>query len=225
MALIICSVILLSPAGSMPHPEIVKKAGYGGLAITVGAGIFLFFVRLAGAWVATLFEQLFSVLSPKLGHAAGQKIRAFHAGLDTMRSLADLIVVLSLSLSMWVLITAAYIVTLRAFTASPELASMNLPRCILLLAISGAASALQLPIIGWFSQIAFVAAALTSFFGVAPEAATASAATLLLVTFLCIIPVGLIWAQFEKISLRSVTTESEHAGGEISAETRPKETA
>ncbi|WP_420239778.1 lysylphosphatidylglycerol synthase transmembrane domain-containing protein [Telmatobacter bradus] len=216
MAIIIFSVILLSPAGSMPHQEIVRKVGTTGLVATIGGGLFLLFVRMAGSWVASLFETLFGLISPKLGHAAGQKIRAFHAGLDNMRSLTDLIVVLSLSLSMWALITVAYISTLRAFTACPALATMNLSRGILVMAISGGASALQLPIIGWFTQIGLVAAALSGLLGAAPEAATAAAAVLLLVTFLSIIPIGLTWAQFENISLRSITEESEHAGGKIS---------
>lgn len=218
MAIIIFSVILLSPAGAIPHQEIVRKSGLFGIAATLCGGIFLLFVRLAGAWVATLFERLFSLISPRLGHNAGQKIRAFHAGLDNMRSLRDLVVVLSFSLTMWGLITYAYIATLRSFVASPELASMNLSRGILILAISGAASSLQLPIIGWFTQIAFVAASLSGILGVAPEAATAAAAILLLVTFLCIIPVGLTWAQFENISLRSVAEESGHAGSKITDE-------
>jgi hypothetical protein len=40
---------------------------------------------------------------------------------------------------------------------------------------------------------------------------------LLLVTFLGIIPVGLIWAQFEHVSLRKVTVESEHAEEDLEA--------
>jgi hypothetical protein len=47
--------------------------------------------------------------------------------------------------------------------------------------------------------------------GASPEAATACAATLLLVTFISIIPLGLIWAQIEHVSLRKVAVESEHA--------------
>jgi hypothetical protein len=52
---------------------------------------------------------------------------------------------------------------------------------------------------------------------VAPEPATACAAMLLAVTFLGIVPVGLIWAQFENVSLRKVAEESEQAGEEIEA--------
>jgi len=48
-------------------------------------------------------------------------------------------------------------------------------------------------------------------FGVAPEPSTACAATLLVVTFLGVVPVGLIWAQFEHVSLRKVAEESGHA--------------
>jgi len=218
MALIISSVILLAPAGTLPHPEIVKKAGYGGLAIMVLAGLFLVAVRLVGGVVASFLEGTFGVVSKKLGHAVGHKIRAFRTGLDTMRSFSDFGIALGLSLGMWALITLAYLETMRAFTASPELAGMSLPKCILLLAVSGGASVFQLPILGWFTQIGFVAAAMASFFGAAPEASTACAATLLLVTFLSIVPVGLIWAQVDHVSLRKVTAESEHAGEEIGDE-------
>jgi hypothetical protein len=132
-----------------------------------------------------------------------------------MRSFSDFGYTASLSLGMWLLITFAYIEVVRAFTASPALAGMTLPKCILLLMISGGVSVLQLPILGWFSQIAFVAAALSSFFGAAPEAATACSTAILLATFLSVIPVGLIWAQFEHVSLRKVTLESEQAEEEL----------
>jgi len=36
MALIFCSMILLAPAGALPHPEVLKKVCYGALAATVG---------------------------------------------------------------------------------------------------------------------------------------------------------------------------------------------
>jgi hypothetical protein len=123
---------------------------------------------------------------------------------------------------MWLLITFAYLETMRAFTASPQLAGMNLSRCILLLAVSGGASVFQLPILGWFTQIGAVAAAMVSFYGAAPEASTACAATLLLVTFLGIVPVGLIWAHFEHISLRKLAVESEHAEEGLAQAPPPK---
>ncbi len=212
MAVIFSVVILLAPAGMLPHPEFLKKAGYGGLTATILAGLFLVAVRLAGGVVASFFERTFGLVSKKLGTAVGHKVRAFHAGLDTMRSFSDFAIASTLSLTMWMLITLAYLETMRAFTASPPLAAMDLPKCILMLAVSGTASVFQLPILGWFSQIGFAAAAMASFFGASAEASTACAATLLLVTFLSIVPVGLIWARFEHVSLRKITEESGHAG-------------
>jgi len=218
MALIFSCVILLAPAGTLPHPELLKKAGYGGLAITLLAGLFLVAVRLAGGVVASFFERAFGLVSKKLGEAVGHKVRAFRTGLDIMRSFSDFAIASTLSLTMWMLITMAYLETMRAFTASPPLAAMDLPKCILMLAVSGTASVFQLPILGWFSQIGFAAAAMASFFGASPEASTACAATLLLVTFLSIVPVGLVWARFEHVSLRKITEESGHAGEALAAD-------
>jgi glycosyltransferase 2 family protein len=218
MALIFSSVILLAPAGSLPHPEIFKKYGYWGLAGTVAGALFLVIVRLSGGAVATFFEKTFGVLSKGLGAAVGEKIRSFRTGLDTLRTPTDLAVALGLSLSMWLLITLAYLQTAQAFVASPQLASMTLAKGMVLMIVSGAASIVQLPILGWFTQIGLVATALSSFFAVPAEPATACAAMLLVVTFLGIIPVGLIWAQFEHVSLRKVATESERAQGVVETE-------
>jgi uncharacterized protein (TIRG00374 family) len=216
MALIFSSVILLAAPGALPHAEIVKKAGYWGLALTLLGALFLVAVRLAGGLVASFLEGTFGVISKRLGHAVGNKIRTFRTGLDTIRSFFDFGAAAGLSVTMWLLITLAYLETMQAFSASPPLAGMDLPKCILLLAVSGTASVFQLPILGWFSQIAFVAAAMSNFYGVTAEASTACAATLLVVSFLGIVPVGLIWAQVEHVSLRKITAESEHAGAELS---------
>jgi hypothetical protein len=125
---------------------------------------------------------------------------------------------------MWMLISLAYLVTMRAFVASPQLASMTAAGCVLLLAVSGGASVFQLPILGWFTQIGAFTWALVTFFSVAWEPATACAATILLVTFLAVIPVGLIWARVDHVNLRKVTVESEHADGNLSEALQQAET-
>ena len=198
------------------NPELAADLlRYGGLVLTVCGALFLVGIRLGGEAIARFFERAFGLVSHKLGHAAGHKIRMFHAGLDTIRSFSDFAVTASLSIAMWILIAAAYFETIRAFTASPELASVSVGKCVLLMLISGGASAFQLPVIGWFSQIFIMTVALAGVLGAGHEAATACAAALLLVTFLGIMPVGLIWAQFENVSLRRITVESEHAGEQL----------
>jgi hypothetical protein len=212
MALIFSSVILLAPAGTLPHPELFKKVGYWGLAGTVSGALFLIAVRLAGGLVASFFEKAIGAVSKGLGTAVGEKIRSFRSGLNTLRTPTDFAITLTLSLAMWGLITVAYLETARAFTASPQLASMTLAKCMVLLIVSGGASVVQLPIVGWFTQIGLVATALSSFYGAAPEPATACAAMLLIITFLSVVPVGLIWAQLDHVSLRKVAVESGQAG-------------
>jgi hypothetical protein len=214
MALIFSSVILLSPAGALPHPEVFRKFGYWGLAGTLGGVLFLVALRISGEVVAAMLERAFGLVSKGLGHSIGEKVRSFRAGLDTLRSPADFLLALGLSLGMWGLITVAYVETARAFVASPQLASLTLAQGMVLMVSSGVASVIQLPVLGWFTQIYAVAATLGKLFNVSPESGTACAATLLLVTFLGIIPLGLIWARIEHVSLKKVSQESELAGTE-----------
>jgi glycosyltransferase 2 family protein len=200
-----------------PHHHLLALfvARYGGLCLTLLGTLFLVTVRLAGDAVAQIFERVFSLFSKGLGHAVAHKIRQFHSGLDTMRSFGDFAAVAAVSLSMWVLISLAYFETCRAF---PDLASITAPKCVLLMVSSGAASVIQLPVLGWFSQIGLVAVAISGILGAKAEVATACAATLLFVTFLGIVPVGLAWAHFDHVSLRKVALESEHASEDIAAE-------
>ena len=206
---------LISLLGSHSPFLAAFAARYGGLVLTLLGALFLLIVRLAGNTVASLAENSLGLLSKKLGTAVAEKIRAFHAGLDTMRTFAEFGVTAGLSISMWLLIAAAYYVGVLAFSASPELAAVTPSKCVLLMIASGGASVFQLPVLGWFTQIGIVAAALTGLFGANAEAATACATVLLLTTFLGIVPIGLIWAQFEHVSLRQVTVESEHVSDKL----------
>lgn len=212
MALLFCSAILFSPAGSLPHQDVFNKFGKGGLIVTVAGGLFLVAIRMSGSAIAGFCETILRPLSQKLAHGVGQKIRAFHSGLDTLRSPADFIITLSLSLVMWVLITVAYLVATSAFLPAEQKASGMLAQCLVLMVGGGVASIVQLPVIGWFTQIYALKELLQPLFGMSPETSLACAATLLGVTFLGIAPLGLIWAQFEHINLRTVTHESEKAG-------------
>jgi hypothetical protein len=215
MALIACSAILLSPAGSLPHAEIMRKAGLWGLAATVAGGLFLVAVRLAGGMVASMMGRALGVVSKSAGQAVESKIQTFHSGLDTIRSFSDFAIAASLSIGMWLLIALGYLETARAFVASPQLALMSPAKGVLLMIVSGTASVIQLPVLGWFTQIGLVEEAIRNLFGVTPEASLGCAATLLVVTFLGIVPVGLVWARFQHVSLTKIAAESERASEDL----------
>jgi glycosyltransferase 2 family protein len=211
MALLFCSAILLSPAGALPHQEVFNKFGKGGLIVTVAGGLFLIAIRVWGNVVIGFCESMLNRISNKVANAVGQKLRAFHAGLDTLRTPTDFFVTLSISLTMWMLITYAYLQGASAFMAPGSVDESNLAKILVLMAGGGVASIIQLPVIGWFTQIAALEVMLKPLFGMSQETAMACAATLLAITFLGIAPVGLIWAQFEHVNLRKVSAESEHA--------------
>jgi hypothetical protein len=86
---------------------------------------------------------------------------------------------------------------------------------MLLLGASIGGSLLQLPIIGWFTQIAILAAAMRTFYGAPVESATACGALLLIVTLLSILPAGFLFAQVQRVSLKSAASESEAAASEV----------
>jgi hypothetical protein len=68
-------------------------------------------------------------------------------------------------------------------------------------------SMLQLPAVGGGSQIAVIAT-LSNVFDVPPEMAASCGILLWLVTFAAVIPVGLILAHHERLSLRKLSVES-----------------
>ena len=215
-ALIFALILLLAPdRKTLPHPELIRSFALLALAAVVCFAGFAFFVRLAGHKVARGAGKAVGRLSPKAGPGVEEKILAFREGLNSVSSVPSFLQAAAVSLVMWMMIVYAYLETVRAFVASPPLAHITLSRCMLLMAASQGASLVQLPIIGWFTQIGIVAKAIQSFFGAAPEPALGAAAVLLFVTFMSVIPVGLIWSRFEHVSLKKLTEESEHANEEL----------
>lgn len=219
MALLFSTVLLFAPnRHELPHPELLKRVATGGLFATFGLAVFTVVVRLSGGVVAAVVQRALTPISSKFAHSAGDKIRTFRAGLNTLATPVDVAVAATNSLLMWILIITSYFLIMRAFVISPQLAHITLSQGMVVEAASMVASGLQLPVIGWFTQIGIVSAAMRSLFGVAWEPALGCGAMLLIITFLSVIPVGLIWAHFENVSLRKIAEESEHAGEEESTE-------
>lgn len=213
MALIFSTALYFAPdRATLPHPELLRHIAEMGLAGTAALAILATAVRLSGEKVASLSEAVLGKLSKALGRSAGEKIRAFRDGLDMLASVRDVFSALLLSLLMWGMITMAYFETIRAFIDSPQLHTITLARCLVLMAFGMASSAVQLPVIGWFTQIAVLAAAMQELFGAAWEPSLGCAAVILIVTFLIVIPIGIVWARFDQVSLRRLSEES-GAGG------------
>jgi uncharacterized membrane protein YbhN (UPF0104 family) len=215
-AVIFSSALAFTPK-SLPHHEIFVKAGALSMGATLAIAVFAGAVRAAGGAVAGFARRTVGLLSKPAGDSIATKIIGFRDGLNALSSARDFGLVVLLSLAMWLMIGFAYLQTAHAFAQTPELSGLTFSRTMLLMAASIGGSLLQLPIVGWFTQIAVTATAMHTFYGAPIEAATACGAMLLIVTFLCIIPAGLIYSQVEHVSLKKVAQESEAAGASVEA--------
>ena len=212
-AIIFSSALAFTPK-TMEHHELFVRTGLLSLGATIAIAVFAGVVRVSGGAVAGFARLTLGRLSKPAAESIATKILGFRDGLNALSSWRDFGVVVLLSLAMWGMIGAAYLETAHAFVDTPELASLTYSRTMLLMASSIGASLLQLPIIGWFTQIAATATAMHEFYGAPIEVATACGAMLLVVTFLCIIPAGLVYARVEGVSLKEVTSETATAAAD-----------
>jgi glycosyltransferase 2 family protein len=203
-AAIIFSGALLFLPRDLPHHEIFVRTGAVSLAGTAFLAIFAVVLRLSGAAVAAFVRHVLGGLSQSIANSVADKIQDFREGLNTLASTRDLFVTVLISLAMWIMIGFAYVETLHAFADTPQLATLGFSRTMLLMAASIGGSLLQLPVIGWFTQIAVTATAMHEFYDAPVEVSTACGAILLAVTFLSIIPAGLLCARIERVSLRAL---------------------
>jgi glycosyltransferase 2 family protein len=211
MALIFSSALLLAPdRATLPFHQGLQHAAEGGLGVAVALAVFAIIVRASGRALAGFAQKSLGPLSPALGHSSATKILAFRDGLDSIATLGEFLQAMGLSLLMWGFITAAYLETTRAFVLSPELSSMTLARCMVLMAASMVGSGIPLPVIGWFAQIGVTTGVMQQIFHVQFEPALACGTMLLIVTYICVVPIGLIWARVEQVSLKKVSEQSEH---------------
>jgi uncharacterized protein (TIRG00374 family) len=216
MALIFSLALMFAPdRKTIPHHELMVKVAKVSFIVTLGIACFAVAVRVSGGMLAAFAEKSLGAVAPKLGKSIAEKIRAFRSGLNTIASFPDFLMAFGISFAMWAMIVYGYLQTMWAFGDSPELAKMTLARCMVLMAASMGGSIFQLPVLGWFTTILAISATMHGWLGVAAEPALGAGAMLLAVTFLSVIPVGLVWSRFERVSLKSVAAESEHAEEEI----------
>jgi glycosyltransferase 2 family protein len=206
-AIIFSSALLFAPR-DLPHHEIFVRTGLLSLGGTAFIAIVAVIIRVAGGAVANAVSATLGRLSRPLAESVADKIRGFREGLNAISSAQDFVVTAAISLAMWGLIGSAYVETLHAFVNTPELATLSFSRTMLLMGASIGGSMLQLPIIGWFTQIAVTATAMHEFYDAPIEAATACGALLLIVTFLSIIPAGLTFARINHVNLKNAAAET-----------------
>jgi glycosyltransferase 2 family protein len=193
----------------------------GGLLLVLVAGMALgaYYTRRHSDSVANWMAKKLSFVSKSFARNVRHKIHAFAEGLNTIHDRSAFLQLTAVSLLIWFLIAIAYREVLHAYpvfkisgetAARIPLHSVALPHVLLLMGASMLGSMLQLPAVGGGSQLATISVmASPAIFGIPSEQAVSAGMMLWLVTFVACLPVGLVFAHFEHVSLRKVTEESQ----------------
>ena len=183
-------------------------SGYLLSALVAGLAGVTLLIRYHGPGVADWLETRFAHLAKNLGNRIAMRIREFASGLNTIHDAFALLQVSLVSLLMWWMIALSYNQVAHAYGASMQF--MSVAVVLLLMGSSMVGSMLQLPGVGGGAQLATIEV-LDKVFDIPRELAVSCGILLWLVSFVAIVPIGLLFAHHERLSLRKVADESEKA--------------
>jgi hypothetical protein len=207
--LMVLAIFLPTELRYLPNPEIYPRLRLGGfllVALVAGLALGAFLVAKFGDAVAAWIEIRFSHLAANVGQRVAQKVREFHGGLDTIHSPLAFLQLTGVSILMWWIIALAYREVTHAY--GPALEHMTVSKVLLLMGSSMLGSLIQLPGVGGGSQLATISA-LQHIFNASHELAASCGILLWVVTFVSVVPAGLLLAHRERLSLRKLSKESE----------------
>jgi glycosyltransferase 2 family protein len=170
-------------------------------------GATLMFYR--GAGIADWIERRFAHLAENLGHRIAHKIREFTIGLNTIHGPIAFLQLTAVSVLMWWVIALSYKEVTAAY--GTPMHGMSTTKVLLLMGSSMIGSLVQLPGVGGGSQLATISALDHVFHIVPKELAVSCGIMLWLVSFVAVLPIGLLLAHHERLSLRKLSAESEAA--------------
>ncbi len=224
----------------------VQTAGYLLLCLAAGLALMFFLLWWRTNQIASMLDHLLRSRSEKAADTVCRKVRAFGQGLHTIRDLKSFFMIAVISLCLWTFIAQAYIQVMHSYpvttvevqadsdddsgpvvTRTVRLHQMKLEDALLVMGASMAGSIVQLPGVGGGSQLAVIELLSSDIFKNEPynitrELAVSVGMLCWLVTFMAVIPVGLIMAQRERVSLRMISRESEIEAQAEQPECAPK---
>lgn len=212
-ALLLIGDVLFLPI-ALPDPHLLANFRLAGTLLGVavlGLTLGLYFIWRSGDRVAGAVERRWGGRLPVVAHAVAEKIRTFSEGLHTIHDLTSFAQLMGLSLVIWLTIALAYVQVTHAY-ATPSLEQLSVPEVLLVMSASIAGSLLQLPMVGGGSQLGTISV-LEGVLHVPREVAASCGLTLWLVTFMAIVPVGLIWARYEHVSVLAAEAAAEKEAG------------
>jgi uncharacterized protein (TIRG00374 family) len=221
---ILMSIDIFFFGALLPYPRELRKAAWVLIAMVAGMAFAAYLIKRHGPAFSSWLQRRLSGISKKLAESVCDKMRSFGEGLNTIHDTWSFVQLVAVSLVIWLLIAVSYREVLHAYPGTAEAAklhSLQLPHVLLLMGSSMVGSLLQLPAIGGGSQLATISMMSSPhWFAVPNEVAVSAGILLWLVTFVACVPIGLVLARFEHISLRKLSEESQlEESGEVPVKT------
>ncbi len=204
---VLLALSFLSPdLRALPFYHGLREAAFALIVLVGVLCVGAFVVRRRGDRVGQFLHDLFAGFAPKFAHHLREKVRSFSTGLATIQDLSSALQLSALSLFMWVLIAFDYYAVTHAYPGA--LRNLTLPHQVVLMGSSMVGSMLQLPAVGGGSQLATISM-LSSGFGIEKELAVSCGILIWAITFMSVIPMGLLLARREHVSIRAVAEAEE----------------
>jgi hypothetical protein len=192
---------------------------------------------LAAVAVLALLFVLLRRASGRVAAALQARLVSFKEGFNTIHDAKSFVQLVVVSLAMWLMIAGAYIEVLHAYPQIPVVISgdpagvqriarmntMKLEDVLLVMGSSMLGSVVQLPGGVGGSQLAVIGVLQSNLFSSEPynitrELAVSCGIMLWLVTFMSVIPAGILLARYEKISVLRLSEESSQEEEETAAD-------
>jgi uncharacterized protein (TIRG00374 family) len=205
MVLLIFGIALtqVSSSSIQPGPKtrvILEVGGYtAGITGAVSLALLIALRQLRGT-VQQKLLRAWAFLPQKALERIRGVLASFDEGMQSTRQTGATLLLVLYTVVEWCVIAGAFWCVCRAF---PATATLGLADVVILLGFVAFGSAVQIPGVGGGMQIATVLV-LTEFFGVGIAAASGVALTLWVVSFVVIVPFGLVLAFHEGIQWRNL---------------------
>lgn len=205
-ALILLSAIFIAQAPrQLAYYGRFRQAGLAIVVLVIALSLGAAVIRWKGETLANFIETRLSHLASGAGKKIALRIREFRGGLNTIHSASALVQLISVSIAMWAIIALAYWGVMHSYgDATLDRPISQVP---LLMASSMVGSMIQLPGVGGGSQLATIST-LEHVFAAPHELAASCGILLWLVTFVSVVPLGLVFAHRERLSLRKISKAS-----------------
>jgi len=203
-ALLLISAILVSPTlGGPKYHGVFRKGGLLLIVFVAMLAAVMWIINARGEFIASWIEGDHLA---GFRHKLAARVREFRIGLNTIHGFSELLQLIAVSVAMWYLIAHAYHQVILSYGTT--LQHVGVSENFLLIFASMLGSLVQLPGVGGGSQLGTITT-LQRVFDVPPELAASCGILLWMVTFMSVVPLGLTLAHRERLSLRTLSKESQ----------------